>query len=159
MGLRGPAPRPTAISQALGNPGHRSNQELKGVQPTAASDLRPPEFLDDAAGAEWRRVAPDLAALGLLADIDQATLAVYCQAVSDFARLTEDLRDNGETFTTPKGYVAPRPEVAMRRAAAELILKTSALFGMTPSGRARMIVSLRPEKKAVTLEDILSGGE
>src|SRR5271167_2051839 len=79
--VRGRKPKPTYLKLVTGNPGRRP---IKGDREPAAGGLpqAPAELAGDAR-TEWRRVARTLHRAGLLATLDRAALAAYCQA---FAR-------------------------------------------------------------------------
>jgi P27 family predicted phage terminase small subunit len=155
VGRRGPKPRPTVLEEKLGRPGkRRRNRAEPKPEPVTTTD--PPDFLDATAKTEWLRVAPLLKDLGLLTKVDTVALAAYCQAVSDYIAANKALAKS-TTFTTPNGYVQPRPEVSIKRTAAAHILRFCQEFGMTPSSRARMIVDVKPAaSRTKKLEDLLA---
>jgi P27 family predicted phage terminase small subunit len=156
MGRRGPHPRPTALEEKLGNPGKKKKNRAE-PKPEPISTTAPPDFLDAVAQKEWKRIAPLLKDLGLLTKVDTVALAAYCQAFSDFVSASKVLA-KGTMFTTPNGYVQPRPEVGIKRTAASQILRFCQEFGMTPSSRARMVVDVKPAaaSRKKKLEDLLA---
>lgn len=109
-------------------------------EPRARLARRPKnlDWLPPEAQAEWRRMAPDLAKLGLLTVLDRTALAAYCQAYASWKEAVEVLNTKGKTYVTPQGVMRQRPEVAMARDASRLMLAYAAEFGMTPSARANM---------------------
>jgi P27 family predicted phage terminase small subunit len=152
MGKRGPKPKPTAIKKLAGNPGKRKLNKAE-PQPTAGIPPRP-ECLDDIGAAEWDRVVPELARLGLLTLVDRAALACYCCAWADLVHARKTLGEEGQTFQTDKGYVVPHPCVSIAAAAATRIKAFCAEFGLTPSARARMTLPDGP-KPADPLDEFL----
>jgi P27 family predicted phage terminase small subunit len=155
MGRRGPKPRPTALEEKLGNPGKKKKNRAE-PKPEPISTTAPPDFLDATAKKEWGRIAPLLRDLGLLTKVDTVALAAYCQAFSDYVAACKVLA-KGTMFTTPNGYVQPRPEVSIKRTAAAHILRFCQEFGMTPSSRARMVVDTKPAaSRKKKLEDLLA---
>ena len=54
----------------------------------------------------------------------------------------------GMTFKTPNGFVQKRPEVTIAREAMQLMKAFAAEFGMTPSSRTRLHVSVRSTSEA-----------
>lgn len=79
----------------------RSDRSRPGApSPTAAKGLRPPTWLDVIGRREWRRVAPELERLDLLADIHQTLLAGYCQAVSKAVSAEGVLASEGRYYST-----------------------------------------------------------
>jgi len=73
VGNRGPAPTPTVIRKAEGNPGKRPFNDRE-PQPRA---IRPkmPKHLDPRAKKEWKRLCPMLERLHVLTEADGIALA------------------------------------------------------------------------------------
>jgi P27 family predicted phage terminase small subunit len=138
--------KPASVHLINGNPSKLSAEQLAAMGSTVSPKSKAPacpEFLSADAKTEWRRIAEDLLALGLLSKIDRAELAIYCQAWADWKasrKKIEELRDGGFVESTPSGYkqisawmqVANRAEDRMRTAGAS--------FGMNPAARARLQV-------------------
>lgn len=125
-----------------GNPGKRPLPKGE-PQPTPGVPTRP-EWLSAEAKREWRRVAPELARLGLLTKVDRALLAAYCECWAQYVAAVKDIRKHGTTFTTDKGYEGPRPAVGIAAKMIEKMGQLSAKFGFTPSDRAKLAM---PEPK------------
>lgn len=122
MGARGPIAKKASKAAIRFRP---------GVPP-------PPEWLDDAAAKEYQRAAEELeAAGGALQQMDCYTLATYAQACSDVARLTVDLRNEGETITTPQGVIA-NPLLRALTVAQRSLASATAKLGFSPADRARV---------------------
>lgn len=152
MGARGPAPKPTHLKALEGNPGHRPlNRSEPKPLPVAP---KCPSWLDPDAKREWKRVAPELERLGLLTQVDMAALAGYCQSYSVWKTCTETLREEGMTYTTDKGYVGQRPEVAIAARALADVRAFCVQFGLTPSARARMTLPEAPDDDADSPFDV-----
>jgi P27 family predicted phage terminase small subunit len=77
--MRGRKPTPTYLKLLKGNPGKRAIRPTV-EPPRPAAPPPPPDFLSGYAKEEWVRVSPGLFALGLLTDLDTATLGAYCWA-------------------------------------------------------------------------------
>ena len=123
MGSRGPAPK------------NKEKQSIKfrpGV-PDA------PAWLDDDAATEYRRAASELeAADGALQQMDAMTLATYAQAVADVARLTLEIRKEGEVVALNNGMMAANPKVGVRQIAQRQLLASVGQLGFSPAARARV---------------------
>lgn len=128
-----PHPKPTALKILNGNPGRRPLNE-KEPRPDIGVPMCPP-WLDVSAKTEWSRLAPQLAAQGLISENDLADFAAYCQAWANFQCAVKDVRKHGKFFTTGKGYVLPHPAVAQQNKAIEQLAKLGSLFGLNPSSR------------------------
>ncbi|WP_224275809.1 phage terminase small subunit P27 family [Streptomyces sp. LS1784] len=92
----------------------------------------PPTWLTREAAAEWKRVVPGLARLGLLKPEDRAALASYCEAWSVFVEATQVLKVEGLTIEAKQGLL-PHPAVGIQRAAGRELRSWAAHFGLTPS--------------------------
>lgn len=128
-----------------GNPGKRSLNKREAKLPAAMPQC--PEHLDDMARKEWDRIVPQLFASGLCADADMASLAVYCQAFSDWCSYQKQLQKHGSLIKTPTGFVQQSPLVGMANQAGITVAKLAREFGMTPSARSS-INAAPPNEKA-----------
>jgi P27 family predicted phage terminase small subunit len=154
MGSRGPKPAPSNVRLLTSaRPTVTTTDLADGVHPRVeAPDA--PSHLSREARKEWDRIVPELTALGLLARIDRAALALYCQAwgrlqvveralSSEQNRLADDGKDpSGALVTvTPSGFSR---EAVLSRLAGDLgqqVDRYLAAFGMSPSSRSRVTVS------------------
>jgi P27 family predicted phage terminase small subunit len=146
MGKRGPAPKPAKILKLLGSGSTGTRTELP------ASGKRPPcpTWLSTEAKAEWRRITGKLEQLGIIDEIDRASLSAYCETWNQFYRAIKTLRKEGETFKTPAGYIQAHPAVAILNAARGALIKYAAQFGLTPSGRVGLAAKERESKDPLT---------
>lgn len=113
----------------------------------AAAVPKAPEWLLPEAKAEWRRLAPRLADMGLLSDFDRAAFTAYCQAwgtveslEKEAAKLRKKEKDPlaGIATKTAGGNLVHHPlATTIAKARAEMV-KIAAEFGLTPSARARL---------------------
>jgi P27 family predicted phage terminase small subunit len=145
MAKTGPKPKPTKLKLLEGNPGKR---KLNKNEPRPANiSSTCPDWLLDGAKKEWKRLSPQLEALGILTDIDRAAFAGYCQSFAKWKAAEQFLKKHGTTYKIPKRdrdgnvvsvYMAPFPEVAIARASLEQLRQFAAEFGLTPSSRGRL---------------------
>lgn len=167
MGARGPKPLPSNVHRLRGNASKIPIGELvDGLQPTVEIPGCPKHLLP-AARTEWKRIAPLLEELGLIAKIDRAALALYCQAYAWWIwheeGLQRDIRVAGEKrdawekdaatskrpwaggdgfqIPTPNGSFTYNPHWVGKNKAAEQVDKYLQSFGMSPSARARVTPS------------------
>ncbi len=148
MGARGPAPTPTEQLKARGS--WRAKEREAAGEPTLPLKVPPcPAFLGKEGKAEWRRQAKLLLAMRVISDADRAALAVWCQAWEEFVVATGRLESpDAYTYTTDKGYEGQSPWVAIKKGAAETLLRVAQQFGFTPSARARIQAPVAPEPAA-----------
>ena len=135
---------PTVIHQFRGNPSKKPIGQLteQGVRWELIADAPScPGHLDDYAREEWDRLAPDLYMLGLVNKLDQAELAVYCQAYSDWRLAREKIvglgADNGLVDRTPNGFKQIGVWMQIANRAEERMRSAGASFGLNPSARAK----------------------
>lgn len=167
MGARGPKPLPANVHAMRGNASKKPLGELTDdVQPLVEIPSCP-KFLLPAAKAEWRRITPLLADLGLIAKIDRATIMIYCAAVAWYEwherKLQEDIAKSEESratweadqanagkpfqggdgfmLPTPNGSVTYNPHWVGKNKASEQIDKFAANFGGSAAFRSRVTPS------------------
>ena len=129
----------------------RKPDALKKLQGTARPDRRRgksmntkrmpkrPAGLSEQAVRIWKSLGPKLHELGLLAEIDASTFAIYCQAFGDWLQLTRYLNRLGPLkwySITESGYRQTIPELQVRDRAFQVLQKLSTRFGLDPSSRA-----------------------
>ena len=157
MGARGPKAEPTYLKLLKGNPGKRPLNLSDGINPPIAIPSAPP-WLSKHAKKEWRRIGNELHALGLIAEIDKASLATYCQTWGDLCDLetafaaqktmVESKSPNSDTammaayfVRTPTGFLresAIHKKIIEMRSELDRYVKN---FGLNPSARARVQAS------------------
>jgi P27 family predicted phage terminase small subunit len=77
--------------------------------------------------------------MGVLAEIDAAALAAYCEAYASWVDAVEKLRQFGKIVKAPKsGHPMPNPYVSIANQALDHMRKFGTEFGMTPSSRSRI---------------------
>lgn len=149
----GRPPRPHHLKVIDGNPGKRS---LAAPAQPPPSKPRCPTWLTTYAKTEWRRVVPALDALGLLTGVDRSTLAAYCEAVATFKEATEAVTEYGILVKgRRKGEAVKNPALQIQRDAARSIATYSAMFGLSPSDRVRLVGD-PGHRTGRTLDEILS---
>ena len=141
MGRRGPPPKPTRLKLLEGNPGKRALNRRE-PQPRQITPRCPP-WLSNKAKAVWRRMVPELRAMGVLTAVDGEALAAFCQTYMRWRQAEEFLDKHGTTYPLrdDKGNVRclqQFPQVAISR---NMLLALKAFygeFGMTPASRSRI---------------------
>lgn len=138
-------PVPFALRALRGNPGKRPmRSEPQPERPPICPD--PPVYLDALAADEWRAVAPQLHALGLLTVVDVACLSAYCGAYSSWRTAAESLARmaandplmNGQIIRSKYGDPVQNPLVSIMRKAANDMVRFGSEFGLGPAARARI---------------------
>lgn len=108
-------------------------------KPAAAKRPQPPSHLDPVARNEWRRVVPELIDIGVLARVDTATLAAYCQAYSRWVKAELELQAHGTlTYVSETGVIRLHPAVGAAEKAMAQVRLFAQEYGLTPASRARV---------------------
>lgn len=138
--MRGRKPKPTHLKLLEGNPGRRP---LNGAEPRPASGTPTcPAHLTPTGKAEWKRLAVELQAIGILTRIDRAVLAGYCQSWGRWVEAERKLQETPPLLKTPAGYIQLSPWLTIANRERELMLRYMAELGLTPSSRTRLAVQL-----------------
>ena len=137
-GRSGRKPKPTHLKLLEGNPGHRPlNRNEPKPRPTVPYC---PSHLSKEAKKEWRRIVPELAAVGPITRIDRAALAMYCEAWGRWLEAEEALRKYGVMVKSPSGFPMQSPYLAVANKAMEQMRGLLTEFGMSPASRTRISV-------------------
>ena len=139
MSKPGPVPKPSALKRLEGNPGKRPLPDNEPVT-VPLSSLKPPSFLPPLAKREWKRIVPQLNAMGLLSDLDISALAAYCVAYSTWVDALAQIKKTGALVRSPNGFPMPSPYIKISRDAQDEMMKWLKEFGMTPAARSRVAV-------------------
>ncbi|QLQ24764.1 MAG: phage terminase small subunit P27 family [Dechloromonas sp.] len=132
---------PGVIHLLQGNRSKKAAGELANERRPPAAIPTPPGHMTATALAEWQRVVPLLEAMGIIAEIYRAPLAVYCQAWGRYVHAERKLAEIGDSAlvsTTPSGYQQIGVWLQVSNRAAEQMKSFAAEFGMTPSAISRV---------------------
>lgn len=135
MGERGPLPATATVHHLRGNPGHRAPAQPPTPAPRPPE---PPTWLDREGKAEWRRIVPELVKLGLVAKVDRAVLATYCDAWSRFVEARKHLGDGLVVKYRDDRGPTKNPAWQIYRDAAHLVNQLGERLGVSPRARLRM---------------------
>jgi P27 family predicted phage terminase small subunit len=136
---------PTHLRVITGNAGRRPvDPDVAVAADAALPDC--PTHLNPAAIAEWHRIVPELVKAGLLAAIDRAALALYCQAFARWQLAEEKIAELADKDPDGAGLVCAAANGfkqltqwnVISNRAQEQLLKYLQEFGLSPSTRARV---------------------
>jgi P27 family predicted phage terminase small subunit len=150
MGLRGFAPKPTALKILEGNPGKRP---LNKREPRPAdSQVHCPASLSPDAQREWRRLAPVLRRMKVLTEADRIGLERLCEALVTQQQAQAALNKVGLLVKqgaddTHAGWIQTNPLFHMVRELNREIATWLREFGLTPAARTRVQVADGPERR------------
>lgn len=139
--------KPTAalIAQGTFRPDRHAGTE---PQPRAGT-IRPPKHLNAVAAAEFKRLAAELRAAGVLTLVDRDTLATYCATYARWVEAEGKLAEVGLLTKTPAGFVCANPYLSIVHKCIATMKVLAEQLGITPSARAK----LRTPPKVETQED------
>ena len=110
MGTRGPKPMSARAHLMRGNPSKKPIAELQDEIQLLVETPDCPKHLWPEARREWKRISAELEAAGLVAKVDRAQLALYCQAWARmvwhevmFKRAIDDAAAKLEAFEKAEG--------------------------------------------------------
>lgn len=139
--MAAPKPRPTRIKELEGNPGRRPLPKNE-PRPQIPDEIpRAPSHLTREAKKEWKSMSLKLHTLGLLTDIDESALALYCQAYGRWVDAEEKLKKTGTVIKTTNGNIVQSPYLGIANTAMRDCHKYLIEFGMTPSSRTKVAVT------------------
>jgi P27 family predicted phage terminase small subunit len=124
-----------------------------------------PRDLPIAAAKEWKRIAPELQALGVLAKVDRAALAAYCHAFARWFEAEQHVLEHGIIVQEPillmgveTGFFRfkKNPAVTISETAMKIMKAFLVEFGMTPSSRSRVRIEKPVEEDP--MDAFLKGG-
>jgi P27 family predicted phage terminase small subunit len=103
-----------------------------------------PDHLIDAAKAEWSRIVRVLVSYRLVADIDTAALALYCQSYGRWQQAESKLKERRDAglddliIESPNGYPIRNPWFDIANRCMEDCHKYLQQFGLSPAARTRV---------------------
>lgn len=153
MGLRGPAPKPTSIRFANGNP-HGKPINIFEPKPDRVVPAMP-SYLDADAKKEWKRLSKMLLRIGVLTEADGITLAMLCQAWSTMVKAQKKLNETGMLLKTPSGYVQQSPLISIVNNCADTVARLSREFGLTPASRTRITAAIQQPQNVSPVQNII----
>ena len=116
------------------------------------------KWLEPEAKKEWRRLAKQMEAIGILTEVDMAAFAGYCQAYARWKEAEEFITQHGTIVKTPSGYWQQVPQVSIAQTYLKIMNRFAEQFGLTPSSRSRIIASDgEPANAADEMESLLGG--
>lgn len=142
--MRGRKPIPTHLKIVTGNQGKRPFNPLEPMPEERMPD--PPRELCEDGVIEWQRISSELAALGLMTNLDRGVLTAYCDAYGRWAKAKRlmnnaaalDPATGGMVIVTMQGNRIQNPLLGIVNKAAADMVRYAAEFGMTPSARSRV---------------------
>lgn len=125
---------PTAILKLRGS--RHANDRDDAQPPEGVPDY--PEYLDDVAREEWRRLVPILSYMNVLTPAERNVLALVCQTWSRMVAAEQKVRETGgEIVKSPNGYPLMNPWRSIANKCQDQLARILPELGLTPSSRSR----------------------
>jgi P27 family predicted phage terminase small subunit len=132
--------------------GNRSKTPLDDPPEFPKGEMKCPRWLSREAKKFWKKIVPILQeASGLLEICDQTALEGFCETYAQWKEASIILQEEGMTFSTDKGYIQQRPEVAIVQKSSKSLMDYMNAFGLTPSSRSRL--GIKPPPKGDGFDD------
>lgn len=135
--------------QAEGNPGKRPLPPAAEKPDPSLADTKPPDGLDKVARAKWRELLPELVKHGLIRKRDLDTLALYCEAYSNWLRFVKALSGDIDKclHKTQAGYTQQSAAWTMKCQAAKEMQTLGDRLGLNPASRVNQSARADSAKK------------
>ena len=141
--MKGRKPKPTQLKAVTGNPGGKA---LNKNEPEPDGDLiAAPDWMSDDQKASWT-YAIENAPLGLLKNLDQSILTIWVIAEDYHRQAVKKIAGDLVITAEESGYKMQNPYLSIVNKQAEIMMKSSAEMGFTPSSRSRVSMGGSPKK-------------
>jgi len=135
-------PLPTALKIFKGT---ARKDQLNEFEPMPDRDkIKPPDELTKAALKHWDIVVDQLMSAGIMTNLDNQALGIYCEAYAKWAEANAKISKHGMVIKAPSGYPVQSPYLSISNKAFEQMRAMLSEFGMTPSSRSR--IKAEPKK-------------
>ena len=138
------ARKPTAQKKLEGT--YRDDRAVPNEPEVEAKCPTPPTYLDKFAREEWKRYAPLLASMEILAETDRDALASFCTAVAECRHCLAILKKEGRFYKSSTGLSKEHPASKALRDWKKDQRAWGALLGLSPSDRSGVSKILDPEE-------------
>ena len=141
-GCSGRLPKPTALKELAGNPGHRplNPQEIRF---TPLKGATAPEWFVTAqlplATQMWQVTSKELTNKGVLCITDLAVLERWCVAYELWRRAVCHVAKEGAVLTHPNGATIKNPQLTVKKEQESEMNATGSRLGLDPSSRSRLV--------------------
>lgn len=112
------------------------------LQPAGRVTLRMPAWLSEDARKVWARVRRETRDLELLINLDAEMLAIYCDAVANYQKLSK-----GMVITDEDGkQIARKDVIKAAQSWARIVASYADKLGLSPAARARLAKKIAEEE-------------
>ncbi len=127
----------------------KARQEMESKIKLDNEGLTPPDWIDEFAKKEFKRVVEEASKIEILDNLDLSTLAIYCDAYSSFKELTEimDSKKGEDKFLDASGGRVS-PFLNAKEKVIKTIMQCSTKLGLATTDRLKLIVPTVDGSKA-----------
>lgn len=125
--------------------GDRAKPPVKGNGVAEAPE--PPEHLSEQAQAEWRRLAPIVAAQNTLTQADLRGFEILCDTLAAIVEAQKVIAAEGLTIVTARGGVRSHPAIKTLESARAHAIRMLNDYGLTPRARNHVEPTNDPDPK------------
>ena len=148
---RGRKPVPPALALVTTKPAELKARAKKGAPLVEEEDLTDlkrayPDWFSEKHVREWQFLLENIPE-SLLKQLDYPILVAHVVAVVEHAKAAELLRTSPMLEETPNGHLQASPYYGIMNRQAEIICRTAAEMGFTPSSRARVVPNAKKARK------------
>lgn len=154
MGKRGPRPAPTGLRLVKGERASRIN--TNEPLPKEGLPVCPDEATDEVR-AIWHYTLDQLDHMKIVTLADRDALYAYCEAVYLHRYASHAIKEEGILVIGANGGMCKNPALQVQRDAATLIKSFSQEFGLTPSARSSIKLTVNEGSKEAGAARLLSG--
>lgn len=128
------------------------------MSPPAAIPSPPKSVTSDpAAAAEWDRITNLLLREGVVAELDQAALSLYCCSYSRWQRAMEQLSETGgEVILNERGEPQQNPWLDVVNQAARYLSHAALPLGLSPAARSKVKLPGSNAPASTALDEFLN---
>lgn len=146
--MKGRKRKPTALKQLAGNPG---KGKLNEHEPEPELVLPPaPANLAEVGRAKWDEMSLLLFNQGVMTEMDQEMLHLFCQDYEMYVDAVKNMKDfGGPVVKTDKGNPIQNPYLSVANQCKERMIKILLEFGMSPASRSRVTAAPRAKPKSL----------
>lgn len=134
--------KPTSLKVVEGNRGKRAINKQE-PDPEYLNDLAPPSFLSADAAKVWVEIAQDLRNARLLTKLDIPMLAMGCEALARYRKLTAECTENHDPIGSEDKNKEAWMAVTIQSMSFKQAMAVFQQFGMSPAARTK--ISIQPQ--------------
>lgn len=135
----------------------KARQEAEARLRPPADNLAPPSWLGKEAQQLFTRLVRDMQGTELYTNVDVETLAVYCDAVEQYAKATREVQENGVTIMGAQGNPIQNPAVLVATKYATVMSRCASKLGLDPASRASLAIPKEEPKKKQSPVEVMFG--